>query len=94
MSSGLQGMTVGEDPTSCSVGDASIDCGKLFLCVTAPVPVCECGPERCAINTDLRPTVQLRRQGDELVGMLGQGAFIGNDGQLTTLGEVRFRRGD
>jgi hypothetical protein len=34
----------------------------------------------------------LRRDGDELVGVLGQGVFVSDDDLLTTLGEVRFRR--
>lgn len=74
------------------LNNVPIDCGKLYLCATSPVRVCECTRSSCSINTDLRPTVHLRRQGDELVGVLGQGVFMGRDGLLTTLGEVRFRR--
>jgi hypothetical protein len=55
--------------------------------------VCECNSINCDINFDLRPTLHLRRQGQELVGVIGQ-ALLSADNLLTTLGEVRFHRVD
>jgi hypothetical protein len=71
-SAGSSPDSVGGPGARCSgINHVPTDCGKQYLCVDAPVRVCECDRSSCNINRDLRPTLHLRRQGDELIGVLG-----------------------
>lgn len=79
-----------------------IDCNKGILCSTQR---CECDESTCWANEDNildnLPTIggslaqlTLRRQGDELVGVLENTAFLNERNRLVPLGIVRFRRAE
>jgi hypothetical protein len=77
-----------------------IDCNKGILCSTRR---CECDASSCWANPDNvvgNPSsvggslaqLTLRRQGDELVGVLENTAFLNERNRLVPLGTLRFRR--
>jgi hypothetical protein len=69
---------------------APIDCNKGILCSTQR---CECDASTCRANQDISlAQLTLRRQGDELVGVLENTAFLNERNRLVPLGTLRFRR--
>jgi hypothetical protein len=78
-----------------------IDCDRLFLCTgligAVPDGRCACTADGCFRNglstlySD-EVIITLRRNGDELVGIISDAVFLNPRGLRTPLGAIRFRR--